>query len=216
MSGAISANVLKEELETLGIESTYHNMRRIRRAMEINLHLQSTSTYSERKYKAESQSKANKKYTVTSDGTGVHCHCADSKKSEVCKHALAVMRWEAGFEVKNCVVESTTVKTNYPVKSYTVAIPLTEEWGVRVATVRATSENEALGIANESPDMGIIISGEEEEYNHCPEEKPVVMTTQEFQRKFPAHKPEESSDQNEGYDAEFMYGNNRLGHKGAY
>ena len=194
MSKAIGADVLKEELKTLEIEPSYYNMRRLRRAMEIKLHLQSTSTYSERKYKAESQSHANKKYTVTSDGTGVHCHCADSKKSEVCKHAMQVMRWEAGFEVKNCVVEGTTVKTSYPVQSYTVSIPLIEEWGVRVATVRATNENEALGIADEDPDMGIIISGQEEEHYHCPKEEPVVMTTQEFQRKFPAYKPEESGD----------------------
>ena len=186
MSTAIPVEELREELSILGVRPTYQNLRRLRRGMEIELNLLPTSTYLERTYRAKSQSHASKYYTVTSNGSGVHCHCADSKKSEVCKHALAVMRWEAGFDVINHAIGDMKVKKTYPVMDFIVAIPLTNEWGFQLARVRAESENEAIVIAESDPDTGIIIdSNTDVSESLCPNDQPAVWNAIEFERKYP-------------------------------
>lgn len=222
MGKAIPVEQIDDELEELGIPRSYQNRRRLARAMQIQLHHQPTDHHLKRIYKADSQRSPGKQYTVVSDENGVTCTCPDAKKGNVCKHALQVMRWEAGFVVKNLEdVESTS----YPIESFTVAIPNTgiaqHDEGIRVVTIRAEDETTALAAAIQDPDKGIIIVGEESEYELCPNDQPVVRTTADYKEQFPDYVFEGAADgdmvHGKGewgtpYDAEFMYGNNRLGH----
>lgn len=231
MSNAIPLSVIDNELKMLGLTPNYHNRRRLARATQIQLHLQQSSSYLERIYKADSQRRQGKQYTVRSNAHGVHCTCPDAKKSEICKHAIQVLRWEAGIEVKNDVSGTASpyeyedeykdklVLNQYPVLNFTVSIPLVDEHGVRVALVRATNVHSALAAAEADPDLGVIATGEAAEKALCPCDIPVIRLSSDHERKFPEYVWNETvtgdairEDKGDGtpYDPDFYYGNDRL------